>query len=161
MINIHSPNMSQTSRAQFNLSILRHTIQSEVWSTFRHNHTSSDPNSAFTIQQAINQWYSMDGNQTKLPSFRDSCQGPHCNDACPEMFVLGEPNSNSWLPSSKVMLVLVVVGVAVLCILMKVVFVVWMWRLEWKQQLYLWSLGNESYTADIETALQVCTTDTL
>ena len=94
-------------------------------------------------------------NLTSLGALRDNCQGPHCNDICPEMFILGELDSNSYLPSSKVMLVLVVVGVAVFCILMKMIFVVWLWRLEWKQQLYLWSLGNESYTADIETALQV------
>lgn len=47
------------------------------------------------------------------------------------------------------------VGVALFCISMKVVFVLWLWRLEWKQQLYLGLLGDEAYTADIETALQV------
>lgn len=71
------------------------------------------------------------------------------------MFILNELTSNSWLPSSKVAMVLIVVGVALFCITMKVVFVLWLWRLEWKQQLYLGSLGNEAYTADIETALQV------
>lgn len=71
------------------------------------------------------------------------------------MFIPEELDSDSWLPSTKVVLVLVILGVAVLCICLKVVFVLWLWRLEWKQQLYLGLLGDESYTADIETALQV------
>ena len=97
-------------------------------------------------------WY-RDRNGTRR--FREPCEGPHCNEGCPEMFILNELTSDSWLPSSKVAMVLIVVGVALFCITMKVVFVVWLWRLEWKQQLHLGLLGDESYTTDIETALQV------
>lgn len=75
------------------------------------------------------------------------------------MLLLEEFDPDSWLPSSKVVLVLVIVGVAVCCVCLKVVFVVWLWRLEWRQQLYLGLLGDESYTADIETALQVSVAD--
>lgn len=71
------------------------------------------------------------------------------------MFILNELTSNSWMPSTQVVLVLIVVGVAFFCFCMKVVFVLWLWRLEWKQQLYLGLLGDETYTADLETALQV------
>lgn len=110
-------------------------------------------NNTYTIQEAIQKWYkTTDGNPVRIT---DNCQGPHCNDACPEMFILDDINSNSWLPSLKVILVLIILCVASACICAKVVFMVWLWRLEWKQQLYLGLLGDESYTADIEHALQV------
>ena len=86
--------------------------------------------------------------------FRDSCQGPHCNDACPEMFLLGELNHNIWSSSVHVFLSLLVGGTAILCIVLKVTFTLWVCGMEWKQKQYLDQLGSESITY-LETALQV------
>ena len=71
------------------------------------------------------------------------------------MFVLDELVSNLWKESGKVIMIMIAVGVAVVCVVMKIVFTFWLWKLEWKQQLYLGLLGDESSTSDIETALQV------
>ena len=127
----------------------RHTIKKDVWNTFNANRSDIG---IYTIKDAIGKWYQ---NQNKALKFHDSCQGPHCNNECPEMFILDELQSDNWLPGIKVLLVLVVIGVVIACVVVKVIFLLWLWKLEWKQQLYLGLLGDESYTTDIETALQV------
>lgn len=132
------------------ITINRHTIRSDVWTTFKLNQSADGTRS---IHDAIKVWLQNRGNTTF--QFRDSCQGPHCNDACPEMFVLDELISNDWPASGKAIFILIVVGVALFCAMMKMFFVVWLWRLEWKQQLYLGLLGDESHISSIETALHV------
>lgn len=116
-------------------------------------------NTSLTILDAIQTWYThVHSSRTRNGNFqfRDTCQGPHCNDACPEEFILGELTSNSWNHSIKILISLIVVVLALICIIFKAGFVVWLWRLEWLQRDFLYQLGDESYS-DIETALEVST----
>ena len=53
-----------------------------------------------------------------------------------------------------VFLSLLVGGTAILCIVLKVTFTLWVCGMEWKQKQYLDQLGSESITY-LETALQV------
>ena len=53
-----------------------------------------------------------------------------------------------------VFLSLLVGGTAILCIVLKVIFALWVCGMEWKQKQYLDQLGSESITY-LETALQV------
>ena len=86
------------------------------------------------------------------------CVGPYCNRQCPESFTLGELTSNNWPPWAKILIVSIVLGIAVFALLMKVVFVIWLYVLERKQDSYLDSLDNSD---DVESSisdshLQVC-----
>jgi len=121
-----------------------------VWSDFKLNQSSGK---SISIKEAIEQWYPVKFNQTL--HFRDGCQGPHCNDACPEMFVLNDLESDIWKEGSKGILIVIIVGIALVCLVLKAVFTLWLWRMEYYQQLYLGLLGDESRTTDIETALHV------
>ena len=71
-----------------------------------------------------------------------------CNDACPDQLLLGELTSNNWPLWSKILVAVLVVGLAVVCMLVKVAFVTWVWWLEKKQDAYLDSLegGDEEET---------------
>ena len=85
--------------------------------------------------------------------FRDSCTGPYCNENCPEQFDLGQLTSNNWPLGLKIIIVLVIVGATVLCMILKFIFGVWLFRLNWKQNSYLDTLGTDEIEA--EDKLQV------
>ncbi len=128
----------------------RHSIKANVWSNFKLNQSSG---ASISIREAIEEWYTLKSNTTL--HYRDECQGPHCNNACPEMFILDDLVSDIWRTTAKGFIILIVVGVALFCVTIKVIFTLWLWKLEWRQHLYLGLLGDESRTCDIETALQV------
>ena len=52
--------------------------------------------------------------------FRDVCSGPHCNDDCPEEILLDLQNAEVWPLGTKIVISLIVVGIAVICLLGKV-----------------------------------------
>ena len=84
------------------------------------------------------------------------CTGILCNGQCPDQLVLGELTSNNWPLWSKIIVAILVVGLAMVCVLIKMAFVIWVWWLERKQDAYLESLegGDEE---DTDAKLQVRT----
>lgn len=132
------------------VGIHRHSIQSGVWTRFHLNESGEGLN----IMDALQKWYQNKDKGNVTFRFRDNCQGPHCNDACPELFILGELEHNTWNPSLNVFITLLVCGTAALCIILKIAFALWLCSLEWRQKQYLDQLGKESITY-LETALQV------
>jgi len=86
--------------------------------------------------------------------------GPYCNRECPETFLLGELTSNNWPFWGKILVVSIVMGIGVLAVFMKVLFKIWLFVLERKQQSYLDSLSSDD-EVDVESSLsdshlQVC-----
>ncbi len=117
-------------------------MQSNVWNS-RYLATYSDASSngalKVTISDALQLWYK---NGLEAITFRDDCRGPHCNSECPEAFDLGDLTSNNWPTWSKVLIVSVIVAVGVFAVVMKLLFVIWLWWVERKQVLYLESLDS-------------------
>ena len=113
-----------------------HLIEPGIW--------NSRQLAGTTIQEALMQWYS---NRTVPVYFRDTCNGPHCNDQCPETFSLGKLNSNNWHPVAKCVIVGIVLLVMILCVILKLGFDIWLRILNKKQNRYneeKSQRGNES-----------------
>lgn len=73
--------------------------------------------------------------------------GVLCNRQCPDELEFGELTSNNWPLWSKIIVSVLVVGLAVICMVIKIAFVTWLWWLEKKQDAYLDSLeGDEEQT---------------
>ena len=104
-----------------------------------------------TIRDALNQWYS--NRYSSVVTIRDSCSGPHCNPMCPEQLDLDASAGNIWPTSSKIALLVIVGAIGVLCVLVKVVFVVWVICLEHRQDVYLEQLLKGT---DVDEELKVC-----
>lgn len=66
--------------------------------------------------------------------------GVLCNRQCPDMLRLGELTSNRWHLGVKLSIVLLVVGIAAICLIIKVMFAIWLCVLEKKLKYYLHSL---------------------
>ena len=66
--------------------------------------------------------------------FRDNCSGLHCNNQCPEMFTLGELDSDNWPSGLKATIVALVLVVTMLCVIAKGMFFAWLHCLRWKQR---------------------------
>ena len=66
-----------------------------------------------------------------------------CNDRCPDRLELGDLTSNNWPLWSKIIITVFVVSLAVFCIIAKLVFVVWLFWLEKKQDAYLEQLEGD------------------
>ena len=49
--------------------------------------------------------------------------GSLCNDQCPDEIALGRLTSNSWPLSAKVIIVVQIFGVAIVCVILKVLFI--------------------------------------
>ena len=88
-------------------------------------------------------------------AFRDMCQGPLCNQGCPETFELGSLTSNNWPTWSKIFIAGLIVGIGVAAMIMKAIFVLWLLWIEKNQKQYLTSLeGN--FIGEDHSKLQVC-----
>ena len=74
--------------------------------------------------------------------------GVLCNEQCPDRLVLGALTSDNWPLWSKIFVSVLVVGLAVICMLIKAAFVVWLWWLERKQDGYLDSLEEDEEQTD-------------
>ena len=72
---------------------------------------------------------------------------------CPEEFNLGSLTSNNWATVGKAAVAIVIVGVTILCLIMKLIFGLWLCRLNWKQNAYLDTLEKDLEEA--EDQLQV------
>ena len=67
---------------------------------------------------------------------------------------MGELTSNNWHVGVKLFIALLIIGLGVICVIVKVTFVVWLYRLEKKLKDYLQSLDSELENPD-HTTLQV------
>lgn len=74
--------------------------------------------------------------------FTDACQGPYCNENCPDEFVLIGITSNNWPKWAKMLLIAITLVIPISCIIMKGLFVIWLFILERKQLAYLNSLHD-------------------
>ena len=75
--------------------------------------------------------------------------GVLCNSECPDRLLLGELTSNNWPALSKIFIALIVLTLAVLCIVIKSAFVLWLWLLERKQDAYLDELEGDPEEPDV------------
>ena len=64
------------------------------------------------------------------------------------MLELGQLTSDNWPLWSKILTAALVVGLAVVCVLIKMAFVAWLWWLERKQDGYLDSLEEDEEQTD-------------
>ena len=95
----------------------RHTIQSGVWSS---RNLSFFKGRGYTIRDAIDYWYWNMSDTDEGVGFRDMCSGPHCNNNCPEMFILEREGTDVWSSGAKITIAVIVVAIAIICLLMKV-----------------------------------------
>ena len=93
-----------------------------------------------SIREAIHQWYESD-NYSQQFDFRDGCDGPYCNEQCPETFKLGILGP-TWPLALKVVIAAAVVIIGFTCVFLKCCFKIWLLWLENKQNKYLESLDN-------------------
>ena len=92
---------------------------------------------------------------TMTPDPLCTCTGILCNDQCPDQLLLGQLTSDNWPLWSKIFITVLVVGLATVCMLIKMAFVAWVWWLERKQDAYLESLEGDEEETDAK--LQVRT----
>ena len=121
----------------------RHTIEPGRWNLPLAN--------GYSIRKAIRYWYN-NLSQSDQKQFLDSCEGPYCNEECPESFTLGELTSNNWPIGVKIVIAIIIVAIGMVCMFMKFLFKIWLFWLEKKQDNYLDSLDvdletGESYLA--------------
>lgn len=88
------------------------------------------------MQEAVSEWYHSSGRKRYL----DVCQGPYCNEECPDEFVLLGVTSDNWPGWVKFLIIVLTVAVPIVCIATKGLFVAWLFMLERKQLAYLNSL---------------------
>lgn len=69
--------------------------------------------SSITIREAITEW----ANGSTI-YYRESCKSPHCNDKCPETITLGL-GTQFWPVSVQYTLITIVIGVVILCVVIK------------------------------------------
>ena len=80
--------------------------------------------------------------------------GVLCNPECPDKLVLGELTSNNWHIGVKIFVAVLIIGVALVCVIFKMLFMLWLLWLEKKQFHYINSLDEEIESVDHAT-LQV------
>ena len=113
-----------------------HDISSGRWSNNRLSTNSSLV--PVTIQEAVSEWYH--SNETKR--FTSTCQGPYCTGECPDSFIIIPLTSNNWPGLVKFLIIAVSFTISMACIFMKMLFVLWLFKLERKQLAYLNSLKD-------------------
>ena len=133
------------------LTICRHTIESGRWNRLNLASSSALNHSRLSPLAAVSIWYHSSNTTFQ---FLDTCQGPYCNNMCPDRFVLGELTSNNWPLWAKITISSAVVGTALLCLLGKILFAIWIYQLDKKQDDYLESLDQQLQVAET-SALQV------
>ena len=74
--------------------------------------------------------------------------GFHCNSQCPDELLLSELTSNNWHVGVKSTIAVLIIGLSVICVLIKLTFVVWLYHLEKKLNNYLQSFVNKKKDAD-------------
>lgn len=89
-----------------------------------------------------------------IPAYTNKL-GVLCNRQCPDNFSLGELTSNNWHFGIKIGIAVLIVVIAVLCVMMKLVFRFWLYRLEKKQTNYLDSLDNDELEVTDSATLPV------
>ena len=104
-----------------------------------------------TIRAALSQWYP--NRYTTVVTITDSCSGPHCNSMCPELFALESPSQNTWPASAKTALLATVGAIGIMCVAGKLIFMMWVQLLEFRQDTYLERLLMET---DVDEKLKVC-----
>ena len=67
----------------------------------------------------------------------DTQQGILCNSQCPDELQLGELTSNNWHIGIKIFIAVLITGLAVLCVIIKVLFFFWLRWLEKQQDIHL------------------------
>lgn len=70
--------------------------------------------------------------------------GVLCNPQCPDQVTFGELTSNNWHLGIKGFILALIVGIALICVIVKVQFDTWLYILERKLNKYLDSLYNVS-----------------
>lgn len=125
----------------------RHDISSGRWSN--NSLAVNSSSSPVTMQEAVSEWYRSDGRKR----YTADCQGPYCSGECPDEFVIIDLNSNNWPNSAKFVIIVVSFAVPMACIVMKTLFVMWLFILERKQLAYLNSLHDSE--SGRESNLQV------
>lgn len=76
-----------------------------------------------------------------------------CNAQCSGDLRVGELTSNNWHLGVKLFIAVLVVGLAVACIALKIVFIYWLYILKKKQDQYLDSLKKEENEASLNFPL--------
>ena len=94
-------------------------------------------------------WYNSDSSMRYV----DTCQGPYCNEECPDEFILLQITSNNWPQWAKFFIITVSVLIPIVCIVFKGLFVAWVFVLERKQLAYLKAFYDME--SGIESKLQV------
>jgi hypothetical protein len=130
----------------------RHNISSGRWSS--NNLAVNSSLVPVTIQEAVSEWYHSGGSKR----FTAACQGPYCTEACPDEFVIIPITTNNWPSWVKFLIIVVSFSLPMLCILMKSLFVLWLFMLERKQLAYLNLLHDSESGKD--SKLQVLLTCT-
>ena len=69
--------------------------------------------------------------------------GVLCNPQCPDQVLFGELTSNNWHLGVKIFIIALVLGIAVICVIVKLQFDTWLYVLETKLNRYLDSLDNK------------------
>ena len=84
--------------------------------------------------------------------------GVLCNSQCPDELQLGELTSNNWHTGVKIFIALLIIVPAVVCIIIKVLFRVWLFQLEKQQKEYLEWHQKEGRNSldDVNSSVCVC-----
>ena len=69
-----------------------------------------------------------------------SYTGVLCNRQCPDKLLLGELTSNNWHIGVKIFIVILIIGIATICTIVKLMFTIWLHKMEKKMNDYLHSL---------------------
>ena len=85
-----------------------------------------------------------------------TCAGPYCNEQCPEQFTLGEITTNDFPLYAKIIVAMLIVGLAVACLVMKLVFHLWIVHLEHKYGLFLDKLREGDSLDRLQVCVRVC-----
>ena len=133
----------------FLLTPYSHTVESGRWA-INLLATTPDTNTTFidrTMQDALLEWYLQNSTNAIRPyQYRARCQGPYCYEHCPDSLGPSPLVANSWPLEAKVSIAVVILAVSVICLIMKLIFFIWLQGLERKQDVFLHSLGDNIET---------------
>ena len=66
--------------------------------------------------------------------------GTLCNRECPDKLLLGRLTSNNWHLGVKIFIVVMIIGISITCVIIKLLFALWLYIMEKKLNDYLRSL---------------------
>ena len=103
--------------------LCRHNISSNIWDTFHlqhRNHTSSVETTPISMPHVVHLWMQAAKSYPRETiRFHDFCDGPYCNEKCPERVILGSVVPY-WETHYQIIILMLVVGVAVVGVTVKV-----------------------------------------